>query len=355
MLVQNEKKIGYALGGGAARGLFHIGVLNVLEEYNFYPNFIAGTSMGSIIGALYASGLNAGEIKRIAVEMDWKKLIRLADLTLPLSGLIQGKRIISLLKTILKDMTFSQLKINFACVATDLINGEQVVLQEGSLIEAIRASISIPAIFTPVKLKGRYLVDGGLVNVVPVSVCRDMGADFIIGVNVIPGPGEKVSIQQACEKYYSHQLKHATSVKAESPSSPEREARHLSHVSDIEKAARKFLIYRPSKRDTDTDKPMYSIMNNGIGSLFSREPRLYDVMSQTMSIVEYRIAMENLTEADLAITPFTGNVGFWQFNRATEAIKAGETSARLALQRDDIARIMLSRQQSIIPQFTKKD
>jgi len=354
MLAQNEKKkIGYALGGGSARGLFHIGVLGVLEEHGIYPDVIAGTSMGSIVGALYASGLSASEIKRIAVEMDWKKLIRLADLTLPLSGLFQGKRVVALLKSILRDKTFSQLKIPFACVATDLITGEQIVLQDGSLLDAIRASISIPTVFTPVKVKGRYLVDGGLVNVVPVSVCRDMGADFVIGVNVIPGPGERVSIQQACEKYYSQQQKHMAAPKVASPSSEQRD-KHSFYIEDIEKAVSKFLLYRPSKRDTDTDKPTNPIIDIGDSSLFSREPRLYDVVSQTFSIVEHRIAMENLAEADLAIAPFTGNIGFWQFNRASEAIKAGEIATRLALQRDDVARIMLSRRQSIIPQLAKK-
>jgi NTE family protein len=206
MQALKNKKIGYALGGGGARGYFHIGVLKVLEEYNVFPDVIAGTSMGSIIGALYASGLNAKEIEQMAVGMDWKRLIVLADIIVPLNGLIQGRRVTSLLKSILKARTFAHLKKDFACVATDLNTGEQVVLNEGSLIEAVRASSSIPAIFTPVKLKGRYLIDGGLVNVVPVSVCRDMGADFVIGVNVIPGPREKVSIQEAFEKYHTYQL-----------------------------------------------------------------------------------------------------------------------------------------------------
>jgi predicted acylesterase/phospholipase RssA len=94
--------------------------------------------------------------------------------------------------------------------------------------------------------------------------------------------------------------------------------------------------------------PIDSIVDNGIGSLFSKEPRLYDVISQTLSIIEYRIAMENIKEADIAITPFNGNIGFWQFNRAAEAIKAGELATRLTLQRDDIARIMLNRQRSTI-------
>lgn len=308
MQVLKDKKIGYALGGGGARGYFHIGVLSVLEEYNIHPHIIAGTSMGSIIGALYASGLSAREIKQMAVGMDWRRLITLADIIVPLSGLIRGRRVASLLKSILKARTFAQLKKDFACVATDLNNGEQVVLDDGSLIEAIRASCSIPAIFTPVKLKGRYLIDGGLVNVVPVSVCHDMGADFVIGVNVIPGPREKVSIQEAFEKYHSFQL------------------------------------HYPS----DSEKSIGTLFDNEISSLFAKEPRLHDVISQTLSIVEYRIAMENLKQADIAITPFNGNVGFWQFNRAADAINAGEISARLALQRSDIARGIIDQQRSTV-------
>jgi len=119
-------------------------------------------------------------------------LVRLADMTLPLSGLLQGKRIVSLLRSILGDLTFPQLRYAFACVATDIINGEQVILHDGSLIEAIHASISIPGIFKPVSIMGRYLVDGGLINAVPVSICREMGAGYVIGVNVIPDPGKVV-------------------------------------------------------------------------------------------------------------------------------------------------------------------
>src|SRR4030042_3397724 len=188
IITHNRQKIGYALGGVAARGLFHIGVLNVLEEHNVYPDVITGTSMGSIIGALYASGLKAREIKKLACSIDWKQTIRLADIVLPTSGLIQGRRIIKLLKSILADIKFNQLKYKFACVAADMYTGEQIVLKSGSIIEAVRASISIPGIFTPVNKDGRYMVDGGLVNVVPVSVCRDMEAEYVIGVNVIPDP-----------------------------------------------------------------------------------------------------------------------------------------------------------------------
>ena len=127
MSVKGSMKIGYALGGGAARGLSHIGVLKVLDEYGIFPDIIAGTSVGAIVGALYASGYKPGEIEQLVLGLDWKKLVRLVDVTLPLSGLLQGKRVVSLLRSILGDLTFPQLRCAFACVATDIINGEQVI------------------------------------------------------------------------------------------------------------------------------------------------------------------------------------------------------------------------------------
>ena len=185
---KDKKKIGFALGGGGARGLSHIGVLKVLDEYGIVPDIISGTSIGAIIGALYSGGHKPAEIEQLVLGLNWKKLVSLVDVTLPVSGFFQGKRLVSLLKSIIGDLTFQQLQYAFSCVATDIISGEQVVLKEGSLIEAVRASISLPGIFTPVSISGRFLVDGGLINTVPVSVCRDMGADYVVGVNVIPNP-----------------------------------------------------------------------------------------------------------------------------------------------------------------------
>lgn len=186
MFFHKKTKVGYALGGGVARGLFHIGVLNVLEENHIRPDIIVGTSMGAIVGALYASGISAKEIKQMAIDLDWRRMARLADLTLTNKGLIHGKRITAFIESILKVKTFSQLQTKFACIATDIMTGDQVILQTGSLVEAVRASISLPAIFTPVKIKGRYLVDGGLVNVVPVSVCRDLGQILLSGSTLFP-------------------------------------------------------------------------------------------------------------------------------------------------------------------------
>jgi len=187
-----KRKIGLALGGGGARGLAHIGVLEVLQNEGIPIDVIAGTSAGAAIGAIYAQGKDAALIREIALNLDRKALTSLVDLTLPKTGFIQGKKIRELLRTIIGgDIKFSDLKIPFACVATDIHTCEEVVIREGSVLEGIRASISVPAIFRVVKWEGRYLVDGGLANPVPVSVLREMGADFIIAVNVIPDMSER--------------------------------------------------------------------------------------------------------------------------------------------------------------------
>jgi NTE family protein len=185
----SKRKIGLALGGGAARGLAHIGVLEVLEKEGIPIDMIAGTSAGAAIGALYAQGKHASQIKELATKIGWMQFLSLVDLALPRSGFVEGTRIKKLLKSIIGDIEFSDLRIPMAFVATDIRSGEEVVINQGSVLEGVRASISIPVIFTAVKWQDRYLVDGGLVNPVPVRTVREMGADFIIAVNVIPPMG----------------------------------------------------------------------------------------------------------------------------------------------------------------------
>lgn len=182
-----RKKVGLALGSGAARGMAHIGVLEVLERESIPVDLIAGTSAGAVVGALYAQGKHAGQIRKLVTEFGWKRLTPFIDPSLPKSGLIKGNKVKDLLTLFIGgDVKFSDLKIPFACVATDIITGEEVVIDKGLVPEALRASISIPGIFAVVSREGRYLVDGSLVNPVPVSVVKCMGADFIIAVNVIP-------------------------------------------------------------------------------------------------------------------------------------------------------------------------
>jgi NTE family protein len=183
--------VGLALGGGYALGLAHIGVLEVFEREGIPVDMIAGTSVGALVGALYARQIDVETMKKHAAELDWLSMTSLLDLTLPKSGLIRGKRVTKLIQRLIGDVKFSDLKIPLACVATDIITGDEVVMSEGSVLEAIRSSISIPIIFSLVKNQGKYLVDGGLVNPVPVSVQKGMGADFLIAVDVTPDNRER--------------------------------------------------------------------------------------------------------------------------------------------------------------------
>ena len=333
MPVQSNIKIGYALGGGAARGLSHIGVLKVLERHGIFPDIVTGTSMGALVGALYAGGIPVSDIEQLALRLDFKRLVLLADFTMPSSGLMGGKRVISLLKSIMGDLAFSQLKCDFACVATDITTGEQVVLREGSLIEAVRASISLPLIFTPVKIKGRYLVDGGLVNEVPVSVCREMGADYVIGVNAIPEPSK---MMLGSKKSLVTRIRDASKLdKIRSGRKPSMlssvPAQFLpSRIDDVEKSIKAFLTSKTKTGRKDGD----SLDEQGIDEPKKSKkemPSLPDVISQTLTIVEYRVATENLKDADLAISPNTEDIGFWQFDKAAQAIAVGEDAASLAV------------------------
>jgi len=180
------EKIGLALGGGVARGLAHIGVLKALQQLHIRPDLVSGTSIGAVIGALYAGGMTAEEMERTARGLNWGRRALLIDVTVPRTGLIKGERVKRLLQRMVGDAQFADLNLPFACVATDLMTGEEVVMDDGPVVEAVRASISIPAIFTPVERNGRILVDGGLSAPVPVRALKEMGADFIIAVNVIP-------------------------------------------------------------------------------------------------------------------------------------------------------------------------
>ncbi|MBI2869896.1 MAG: patatin-like phospholipase family protein [Chloroflexi bacterium] len=183
--------VGLALGSGAARGGAHIGVLKALEENGIRVDMITGTSAGAVVGALYAQGRSPDDIRDIALELS-RKALGLVDPSLPVTGLIKGKKIQELLRYYIgKDYAFRELRVPFACLATDILSGEEIVFDGGPVVEALRASISVPVIFTAVKIAGRYMVDGVLVNPVPVSTLKNMGADFIIAVNVIPPVGKQ--------------------------------------------------------------------------------------------------------------------------------------------------------------------
>ena len=183
-------KVGLALGSSAARGFAHIGVLKALKEASIPVDMVAGTSMGAMIGACFAKEGEISAVEEIAINTGWRELARLLDPKLGSlrKGLIRGQRIEEFLYSLIGDAKFRDLKIPFAAIATDVNTGEEVVIREGSVIEAVRASISIPGVFVPVRLEGKCLVDGGLTNPVPADIVRDMGAKFIIAVNVLVEP-----------------------------------------------------------------------------------------------------------------------------------------------------------------------
>ncbi len=191
---KRKKRVGLALSGGAARGLAHIGVLDILHHEDIPIDMIAGTSAGAIMGAIYAARLETNRMMEYALDPGWKKLSSMGDLCLERTGFIRGKKIKDLITGFIGgNLDFSELKIPFATVATDIDTGEEVIIDSGSVVEAVRASISLPGIFTIVKRDGRHLVDGGLTTPVPINVVKNMGADFVIAVNVNPDVTKRVS------------------------------------------------------------------------------------------------------------------------------------------------------------------
>jgi len=178
-----KTRIALALGSGAARGWAHIGVIDVLAEAGIVPDIICGTSMGALVGAVHAGGQLDG-LRDWAVGADWRSVASMVDINLLAGGLVDGMHIVKWLTGLGLPERIEDLKIPFAAVATDISSGREIWLKSGPLAPAVRASIGMPGVFSPTKIDGRWLSDGGLVNPIPVSLCRAMDADFIIAVNL---------------------------------------------------------------------------------------------------------------------------------------------------------------------------
>lgn len=178
-----KTKVGVALGSGGARGMAHIGVLKVLQQENIPVDFVAGSSMGSLIGVLFANDLPFEMVEQLAIHFPRKRWL---DLTIPKRGFVVGKKVRELIRLLTHGKNLEDFSIPVAVVATDLVKGEQVVFRKGPADLAVRASISIPGIFEPVEWEGRTLVDGGVIDRIPIQVLKEMGADVIIAVDVVP-------------------------------------------------------------------------------------------------------------------------------------------------------------------------
>ena len=178
-------KIGLVLGGGAARGFIHIGVIKVLEAQGIVPNFVVGTSAGAIVGALYAGGLNGFELQKVALDVEENQF---SDWSLPDRGVLKGEALQNFVNKAVGNRPLEKLPRTLAVVATDLASGEAVAFRTGNTGMAVRASAAVPGVFQPTRINGRDYVDGGLVSPVPVRTARDMGADFIIAVDISARP-----------------------------------------------------------------------------------------------------------------------------------------------------------------------
>lgn len=174
-------KIGLALGAGGLRGLAHIGVLRVLERENIPIDYIAGCSIGSLIGALYCAGLDAETIYKLAKHLKRRHWI---DFVIPKMGIISGDRVLAMLRLLTKQKKFEDLSIPLSVIATDLGNGREVVFNEGDVATAVRASVSVPGVFVPYQLGEILYVDGAVLNPTPIDVARKMGSDYVIAVDL---------------------------------------------------------------------------------------------------------------------------------------------------------------------------
>ena len=292
MVRSKRPLIGIALGSGVGRGWAHLGVLNVLEAAGLKPDIICGTSIGALVGGACVGG-RMTDLEGWARGLTKGRMSRLFDFQLGASGVIAGRRVTQILHPDLHALDIEKLDRPFVAVATDLSTGHEVWLREGNLVEAIRASYAVPGLFPPVQHGGHWLIDGALVNPVPVSVCRALGADITIAVSLnMDYLGESpLEDDEALEM-----------VEYERPDKSEGKRLTM-------KSMRQFLGRRRS------------------------DPSLFTVVARALSIVQDRIARSRLAgdPPDILIAPKVGDVGLFEFYRAAESIIAGEIAATNSL------------------------
>lgn len=307
-MTMGDYKIGLALGSGSARGWAHIGVLRALAEAGIHPDVIVGTSVGALVGGCYVAG-ELDALEQFARELTRRKVLGFLDFNLAGSGLIHGQRLREVLEARLKDLTIETLSRRFIAVATEIGSGHEVWLSRGRLADSIRASYAMPGIFKPVAIEGRWLFDGALVNPIPVSVCRALGARYVIAVNVNSEAGHGTVVTDL----------EALPVAA----LPPPEERGL--LARNGRAVRK-LIQRQLFGQDDTGAP-------GISR----------VMIQAFNIVQDRIARSRLAgdPPDLMIAPRLPPIGLFDFHRAEEMIESGAEAA--AREIDHIRRELVAR------------
>ncbi len=291
-------KIGLALGSGVARGWAHLGVLRALQRYGFKPDVVAGTSIGAMVGGTYLAG-HGQALEDWARHLSKVRIISYLDFRVRTGGMIGGRHLVQAMEEHMGGLMIEDLDTPFVAVATDLVTGHEVWLRKGDLIKAMQTSFSLPGVFEPVRVEGRWLVDGALVNPVPVSVCQAMGAQMVIAVNV---------------------------------------------NSDLLGKERRGDLAVPSIAGFDLLQELESGKTAAPGSklgaltrrVFRREssrPSLFGVMISSLGIVQDRITRSRLAgePPDVHITPRLGHIGLFEFDRAEEIIAEGEAAVERAL------------------------
>lgn len=293
-----RSKIGLALGSGSARGWAHIGVIEALAEAGIIPDVIAGCSIGSLVGAALVTG-KLDDLKAFALSLNWREIARLTDVKLTAGGLVGGNEVVALLDRLGISAPIESLETPYVAVATDLGTGREQWLREGRISEAVRASISLPGIFSPAQRDGRWLVDGGLVNPVPVSACRALGADIVIAVNLNGDLVGRYGVPQEPDA---------------APAAPE----FLSRVIDqmpllLRKPAEAVL---PKLLDPAPNTPGY-----------------FEVLMGSINVMQDQITRARLAgdPPHVALTPRLDTIKMLEFNRAPEAIAEGRACVAHAL------------------------
>ena len=291
-------KIGLALGGGSARGWAHIGVIRELEALGIKPDIVCGSSAGALVGGIYVSGY-LDIFENWLRQLDKRQIFHYLDMNLVLrGGFIEGKRLIEYFREMMGDCNIDDLDCEYVAVATDLTNGREVWLRSGSILDAIRASIAIPGFFTPVLKDEHWLIDGGLSNPVPVSVCRALGADVVIAVDVNDGMRSNK----------------ARKIIQSGQNQDEEDSVEMSMLD----------------RWAIGLKVRASMLLTNVFKSEQTKPGLFDVLSSSMSIVQDRITRNRMANdpPEILLHPHLSGIGLLEFNRAEEAIAEGRACTR---------------------------
>lgn len=300
-------KLGLVLGSGAARGWAHIGIINRLKELGFEPHVVTGSSIGALVGAALASG-KLNELQDWVTSLDNWQVFSLLDWGLGYGGLISGEKVFDKVTETIGDLTFDELQTPFGAVATDLFTGRETWLTQGSLKHALRCSCAIPGILAPYEYEGRWMVDGATVNPVPVSLCKAMGADFVIAVDLNSDKSNLGAKNQ--EKVLPHD---ELEDPADEPQKP------LDYVA------------QPGAEMNHFDKLLLSGKNylqqvKARKQVKARTPDVFAVMSGCIDIMQDRITRSQLAgdPPDLVIQPKLSEYGIMDFDKAEALIKIGE-------------------------------